>query len=267
METMAAAVQAGERTRGRKGFWGFVWQGAAYEGLTCNALEWQMSEGGGAILDEDGTITVNNPHAVRAWARAARWVGWISPPGVIAYLEMDAHSLWESGNACFMRGWPSSYATSAAEGSAVKGRFDVVALPAGRGGRASAMGENALAVSRYSRWPREATALVRYLTRPDVQRWRARTTALWPTLPDLYEDPELLKTDPYYPRLKEVLSRYAAVRPSTAAGKKYPEVSAAYARTVHSVLTGQKSAAAAAAALETELAGMGFRPRAADRGR
>ena len=35
-----APVQEGERKEGSGDFWGFVWQGRAYEGLTTNALEW-----------------------------------------------------------------------------------------------------------------------------------------------------------------------------------------------------------------------------------
>ncbi len=53
LESMAARIQAGERAKGKKEFWGFVWQGAAAEALTCNALEWQASEGGGRIIEED----------------------------------------------------------------------------------------------------------------------------------------------------------------------------------------------------------------------
>jgi trehalose/maltose transport system substrate-binding protein len=80
LEVMAARIQAGERAKGKKEFWGFVWQGGATEALTCNALEWQASEGGGQIIETDQMISVNNPHAIRAWQRAARWVGSISPP-------------------------------------------------------------------------------------------------------------------------------------------------------------------------------------------
>jgi len=42
-------------------------------------------------------------------------------------------------------------------------------------------------------------------------------------------------------------------RPSIETGSKYAQVSAAYAAAVHSVLTGQQRAAAAAATLEQEL--------------
>ena len=51
LERMAARIQAGERAKGNGEFWGFVWQGAAGEALTCNALEWQASEGGGQIIE------------------------------------------------------------------------------------------------------------------------------------------------------------------------------------------------------------------------
>ncbi|HTG60491.1 MAG TPA: extracellular solute-binding protein, partial [Terriglobia bacterium] len=90
LQMMASRIQAGERAKGEKDFWGFLWQGAAGEDLTCNGLEWQVSEGGGRIIEDDKTISVNNPQAIRAWQRAARWVGSISPPGVVAYGKSDS---------------------------------------------------------------------------------------------------------------------------------------------------------------------------------
>jgi len=30
-------------------------------------LEWQFAEGGGQIIEDDRTISVNNPAAIRAW--------------------------------------------------------------------------------------------------------------------------------------------------------------------------------------------------------
>jgi trehalose/maltose transport system substrate-binding protein len=107
LETEASRIQRGERLRGRPDFWGYVWQGADYEGLTCNALEWQSSHGGGSPLEPGHTVNVDNPAAIRAFSRAAGWVGTISPPGVVAYLEEDSRNIWQSGRAAFLRSWSS----------------------------------------------------------------------------------------------------------------------------------------------------------------
>src|ERR1700733_4853318 len=105
LESMAERIQAGERAKGVKDFWGYVWQGAASEGMLCNALEWQASEGGGQIIEPDRTISVNNPAAIAAWERARHWIGGLSPPGVVAYREYDSMTIFESGKAAFDRIW------------------------------------------------------------------------------------------------------------------------------------------------------------------
>ena len=101
LEKMAGRIQAGERAKGKKDFWGYVWQGAAGEGLTCNALEWQVSEGGGHIIENNKTISVNNPMAIGAWRRAAHWIGRISPPSVVAFRELDSMNVWNSRGSSF----------------------------------------------------------------------------------------------------------------------------------------------------------------------
>ncbi len=253
LERMALRIQTGERAKGNKGFWGFVWQGAAAEGLTCNALEWQASEGGGRIIEDDGTISVNNPKAIRAWERAARWVGSISPPGVVAYREWDALNLWRAGNAAFMRNWPTSYIVSRSEGSSVRTNFAVTLLPRGEVGHSGTLGGASLSVSRNSRHPKEAAELIRYLCRRDVQQARSRITSQPPTIPELYEDPEALKANPHFMQLEQLFHGGPVARPSRVTGKKYTEVSRSYFEAVHSVLTREKSASKAAADLERQL--------------
>src|SRR5262245_36098311 len=166
LEKMSARIQAGERTRGVKNFWGYVWQGGIDEDLTCSGLEWQMAEGGGRIIEEDKTVSVNNPHTIRAWQRAARWVGWISPPSVVAYSKWDAQNLWGSGRAAFLRGWMSNYSLITRgwpfpePGSHTAPdqvtQFGITSVPGGRLGRVSTLGGNGLAISRSSPHPREA---------------------------------------------------------------------------------------------------------------
>jgi trehalose/maltose transport system substrate-binding protein len=253
LEIMAARIQAGERAKGNKQFWGFVWQGAADEGLTCDALEWQAAEGGGRIIEEDKTISVNNPQAIRTWQRAARWVGTISPPGVVGYREWDSLNVWVAGDAAFMRNWPSAFVDSQAPGSPILNKFDIALLPGGKAGQVGTLGGWGFAISRFSAHPREALELVRYLTRRDVQEKRFRLLSQPATLPELYNLPEVLQSNPRIDLLSQAFRTGMVSRPSDVTGKKYEDVTDAYIQAVHSVLTGEKSAPEAAAALENEL--------------
>ncbi|MGB2604383.1 MAG: ABC transporter substrate-binding protein [Terracidiphilus sp.] len=254
LEIMAKRIQTGERAKGNKDFWGYVWQGAPSEALTCNALEWQVSEGGGTILDENGRITVNNPQAITAWVRAARWVGSISPPGVTAYQEGDAFNVWQTGKAAFMRNWPNAYVAAHDENSPTRDQFDIAPLPAGRAGSASALGGQGYGVSRYSLHPREAAMLVRFLTSRKEQARRSRKSSNPPIIPELYKDPEILARNSYFSTILVAYHQGIAVRPSTVAGKRYPDVSRAYFEAVHAVLSHEKLAPQAAAELQQKLA-------------
>src|ERR1700719_1672414 len=174
LERIAARIQAGERAKGRKDFWGYVWQGAVSEDLTCAGLELQVSEGGGRIIEDDRTISVNNARTIRAWQRAARWVGSISPPSVVEYEEWDALNVWVAGDAAFMRNWPTAYVDRRAARSPIRNDFATTLLPGGKAGRVGTLGGAGLAVSRFSAHPREALKLVRYLCSRNVQVKRSR---------------------------------------------------------------------------------------------
>jgi trehalose/maltose transport system substrate-binding protein len=110
-----------------------------------------------------------------------------------------------------------------------------------------------LAVSRFSAHPREALELVRYLSRRDLQVNRARVLSAPPTLPELYNLPEVREPNPRFDLLSQSFRTGIVLRPSNVSGKKYQDVSEAYFQAVHSVLAGEKSAPEAAAALEKEL--------------
>jgi trehalose/maltose transport system substrate-binding protein len=228
-----------------------VWQGAVSEALACDALEWQVSEGGGTILDEQGKVTVNNAQNIRAWERAARWVGSISPPGVVTHQEWDAQNIWQGGNAAFMRNWSSGYIAAHASDSLVRDRFDIAPLPRGSAGIAATLGGAGYGVSAHSLHPREAAMLVRFLCGRNLQARRHRNEAA--TISTLYEEPEVLANNPQWLRILEIFRKGIALRPSRQAGKMYPEVSRAYSEAVHAVLTRKKSAAQAASELQDRL--------------
>lgn len=256
LQEMAETVQAGERAEGNSDFWGFVWQGNAYEGLTCDALEWIASNNGGTIISAEGVITVNNQNAIDIINQAAGWVGAISPGGVTGMDEEGARNAFEAGNALFMRNWPYAYSLGHMEGSSVAGNFDVAPLPAGdaEGGRpAATLGGWQLGVSAYSTNPELAADVALYMTSYDEQKIRAIEASYNPTVMALYEDEEVLAAVPFFGSLYDVFIN-AVARPSTATAPQYAAVSQLFFRAVHSVLTGSEDAETALALLELDLA-------------
>ncbi|PJF36251.1 MAG: ABC transporter substrate-binding protein [Candidatus Thermofonsia Clade 1 bacterium] len=258
LEQMAKTIQDGERAAGNAEFWGFVWQGNAYEGLTCDALEWVFSNGGGSIVEVDKTISINNEAAIKAIERAARWVGTISPEGVTTYQEEDARRVFQAGNAAFMRNWPYAYVLGqgGADGTqetAIKDKFAVTALPAGDSGKpAAALGGWQLGVSAYSTNPELATQLALWLTAPEQQKERWLKLNNLPTMPAIYQDPDVLKATPWVADLIPVFEN-ATPRPSTVTAALYNDVSVAFFTAVHDVLTKKKDAATALEDLELQL--------------
>ncbi|RDJ05473.1 ABC transporter substrate-binding protein [Rhizobium phaseoli] len=254
MAATAKDVQDKERQAGQKDLWGYVFQGNSYEGLTCNALEWVKSSGGGQIVEPDGTISINNEKAAAALERAKGWIGTISPPGVLAYQEEESRGVWQTGNAVFMRNWPYAYSLGNGSDSAVKGKFDVMTLPVAAAGDkpSSTLGGWNLAVSKYSEKQEAAIALVKFLASKDVQKARAIELSNLPTLTDLYDDKDVAAAQPFMPNWKPIFQD-AVPRPSATAKVKYNEVSSKFWTAVHNTLSGSGSAAENLELLEADL--------------
>jgi trehalose/maltose transport system substrate-binding protein len=259
----AKLVMDKERAAGNRDIWGFVFQGNAYEGLTCDALEWVMSNGGGQIIEPDGSISINNPKAAAVLDMVKGWVGTIAPPGVLAYQEEESRGVWQTGNAVFMRNWPYAYALGNGAGSPIKGKFDVAPLPAGTGEGArpvATLGGWNLAVSKYSKHPDAAIELVKFIASPAMQKYRTLKTSNLPTIQALYDDADIAREQPIVPRWKQIFLN-AVPRPSAATRIKYNEASSQFWNAVHNTLSGDGTAADNLADLEamlTKLKGRGW---------
>lgn len=250
---IATEIQNTERQAGHEKLWGYVFQGRAYEGLTCNALEWIASYGGGTVVDADGDITIDNAKAATALDMAAGWIGKITPKGALNYSEEEARGIFQSGNAVFMRNWPYAWSLAQGEKSAIAGKVGVVKLPHGmQGESAAALGGWNLAVSKYSESPVLASELVAYLTSEAEQKRRAIQSAYNPTISALYQDEEVLEAVPFFGTLYTTFTN-AVARPSAVTGDNYGQVSNAFFNAAHAVLSGNKDGAEAVSQLKDEL--------------
>jgi trehalose/maltose transport system substrate-binding protein len=234
----ARTIQGRERAAGNDKMWGYVWQGRAYEGLTCNALEWIASHGGGVIVEADGKVSIRNPNAARALQAAAAWVGTVSPTAVLNYAEEEARGVFQAGNAVFMRNWPYAWSLAQGADSVIRGKVGVAPLPkGGAGGRnAATLGGESLAVSKYSKHPAEAADLVLHMTSAAVQKDRALRGSFNPTIPALYKDPDILKANPFMGEMASTMAS-AVARPTSATGTRYNQVSNQFWNATHEVLS------------------------------
>ena len=263
LEAMAVRIQGGERAKGNKDFWGYVWQGAAAEALTCNAIEWQAAEGGGRIIESNRTISVNNPAAIRSWQRAKHWVGWISPPSVLAYQELDSMNAFDQGKAAFVRVWGGASITRIGlfrqvhwRNSLAPSRTGYTSLPGGPFGWAGTLGGSGLAVSRNSSHRKEAIELIRFLIRAQIHSNQVEESAV-DNRSDIQGAPSVSNRNRNH---EDQIRGRLVIRPSTETGAQYEQVARAYLGAVHSVLTGEQPAPQAAAALEKKLVGItGFK--------
>ena len=256
LQKMAARIQAGERANGKKDFWGFVWAGAIAtdsEQLAMEGLEWQAAEGGGHIIESDGKVSVNNTNVIRSWERAAQWVGSISPPSVVSYTATDAENkFWVSGEAAFLLSHAIVYEIFAQD-KPFRDLAGVTSVPAGKSARVATIGGYALGISRFSAHRAEAVKFIQFLLRKHAEFTAAHSENRGRKV-EYFEVPPLMKEIyPWWCKPGDSGGSEIVARPSAVAGPNYQAVSKAYTHALHSVLTRESTAPAAAAALENEL--------------
>jgi multiple sugar transport system substrate-binding protein len=218
---------------------GFVWQGARYEGLVTVFLEY-LGAWGGRVLDERGAVTVDSDPAVRALQTMidAIYVDRVVPPSVLTWQEEQTRFAFQNGQAAFMRNWPYAYALLQEPSSSVAGRFAVAPMPSGPGGAPTAtLGGSVLAVNAHSDQPDEAYRLIDYLLQPAQMIERARIAGEYPPKPTLYRTPELAAAMAMPISDALAIIERATPRPVTPV---YSELSAILQVSLHRALTRQQ---------------------------
>ncbi len=236
---MAKKIQDGEQAS-NPDFYGFVFQGNSYEGLTCDSLEWIASSGGGTFVSGK-TVTINNPKAAAVLDLFRKNIGVTTPRGVTSYQEGEAHTAFVSGNAAFMRNWPYAYSIAAdPKQSKVVGKFNVTVLPHGPGSQSvGTVGGWQLAVNKYSKNVDASIEFVRYMTSAPVEKFDAITNTNVPTIPSVASDKAVVKANPY---LKPEIARVARVaRPANSLKGKYNEGSKYIYQGISQILNGKSA--------------------------
>ncbi|MFL5990917.1 MAG: ABC transporter substrate-binding protein, partial [Rubrobacteraceae bacterium] len=235
MEKMVEKVRRETGTR-----YGFVFQGADYEGGVVNSLEFIWSSGGNVLDPHDpDDVTVAAPEAVAGLETARGMVAdGVAPGAVPSFKEYESYTVFLNGDALFMRNWPYVYARAAdpSLSHVEQGRIGVATLPVARPGSTSHSGLGGwnLMINAASEKTEAAWAFIRYLSAPEQQKERALRGGYLPTREDCYEDREILSEVPVITLGRDAI-RNVRSRPVS---PLYRDMSLAMAERFHASLSG-----------------------------
>jgi multiple sugar transport system substrate-binding protein len=229
---------------------GIVYQGAPYEGLTCDFLE-LVYAAGGSVLSADGTkSTFNSPQNVKALQFMVDGIkNGAAPKAVTTYMEPESLTAFQTGKPAFMRNWPYAYALNE-KSAKVKGKFKVAPEPTFQGGgKGGILGGHNSVISAYSKNPGAALKLIDFIGSPEIQKAYAIQFSLSPVKTAVYDDAAVQKAMPFSAELKQAISQ-AHARPVSPV---YPQISQAIYKNVNNALSGQTDPAAAIKAADAAI--------------
>ena len=244
--SMAKKVQADAGVR-----LGHVYQGSNYEGGVVNGLEYIWAHGGDALDPSDPTkVVIDSPQAAAGLAteRATVEEG-ISPEGIVTFTEPESDAAFTNGDAVFMRNWPYVFGIVLAGDVKVKmNQMGVAPLPAGEGGSQgfSALGGWNLFINAASDKKDEAWELIKFLSSPEMVKFRAIEGSYLSPLQETYEDEEVTSKVPVYPVVAQITDK---IRPRPVS-EFYGDMTLEMAEEFNNSLKGETSPEEAVATLQ-----------------
>ncbi len=233
--------------------YGFVWQGASYEGLTCNFMEYLASAGGTATKSDYSTATLDSPAAIKAvtFMRSLVTSG-VTPSSITTFQESQAMNTFAAGNAAFLRNWDYAYsdATTPATGTLKTSQVGVEPMPAFAGqptpGFSNIGGWN-MYINPHSKNVNLDLTFIKYLASAQAQTILATKYSEIPTT-------TLVRGSATVKALNPVLAIVGQTKlvPRPAGTPNYPALSTAIYTNVNSALAGSTSPSAAMAAAESQ---------------
>jgi len=232
--------------------YGFVWQGASYEGLTCNFMEYLASAGGTATNSGYTQATLDSPQAIQAltFMRGLITSG-ASPAAVTTFQEAQAMNTFAAGDAAFLRNWDYAYtdATNPATSKLTASQVGVEPMPAFQGqptpGYSNIGGWN-MYINPHSKNIAADLTFIKFLASPTAQTILATEFSEIPTTTVVRNSPQVIALNP----VLAIVGKTKLV-PRPAGTPNYPQLSTAIYTNVNAALAGSSSTASALAAAQS----------------
>ena len=233
--------------------YGFVWQGASYEGLTCNFMEYLASAGGTATKSDYTTATLDSPAAIKAvtFMRSLVTSG-VTPSAITTFQEAQAMNTFAAGDSAFLRNWDYAYseATSPATSKLTAAQVGVEPMPAFAGqptpGYSNIGGWN-LYINPHSKNVNADLTFIKWMASDTAQNILATKYSEIPTTTSVRNSPSVIALNP----VLAIVGKTKLV-PRPAGTPNYPALSTAIYTNVNAALAGSQSPSAAMAAAQSQ---------------
>ncbi len=232
--------------------YGFVWQGASYEGLTCNYMEYLTDAGGTATNSDYTKASLDSAAAVKAttFMRSLITSG-VTPSAVTTMQEPQAMSTFAAGQAAFLRNWDYAWSTSQVPStSKVVGKVGVSPLPTFQGqtypGYSNIGGWN-MYINPHSKNVAVDLTFIKFLASDQAQKDLAVVSSSIPTTNSVRNSPDVIKLNP----VLAIVSKTKLV-PRPAGTPNYPQLSTAIYTNVNAALAGSTSPSSAMSSAQSQ---------------
>ena len=215
------------------GLWGFVYQGAQYEGLVCFYLEWLWGNGGYYYDPVTRKVGIDSPQAIQATQYLVDTIHTykITPPDVLTFKEEESRHMFQSGHAVFLRNWPYVWVLSQTQkDSKVIGKVGVTTEVSADGEHPFAtQGGWGISISAFidkSKIP-AAIKFAQFMDSYEVEKLAVKMQGWDVSRRDIYYDPEVLQWNPFFKDLRTILEN-TRWRPATPLWPKLSDIMSKY---------------------------------------
>ncbi len=233
--------------------YGFVWQGASYEGLTCNFMEYLTSAGGTPTNSGYTKATLDSPAAIKAvtFMRSLVTSG-ATPAAVTTFQEAQSQNIFATGDAAFIRNWDYAYsnATTPATGKLTASQVGVEPMPAFAGqptpGYSNIGGWN-MYINPHSKNINLDLTFIKWLAGATAQTTLATKYSEIPTTTAVRSSSAVAALNP----VLAIITKTKLV-PRPAGTPNYPALSTAIYTNVNAALAGSQSPSAAMSSAQSQ---------------
>jgi len=220
-----------------RGLWGFVFQGAEYEGLDCFYLEWLWGNGGYYYDPKTRKVGIDSPEGIGATKLLVDLIYKykITPKDVLAFQEEESRHFFQNGKSVFLRNWPYVWILANKPDVPVAGKIGAKPEVHAPGQKPYAtQGGWGFAISNFIESEKISAAVkfARYHASYKIQKLSVKIAGRDASMRAIYYDPEVLKWNPHFAWLRDVLE-HTRWRPATPI---WPELSDIMAKYLHKAM-------------------------------